>query len=156
MPSASCRLECRAQIAIKTCRLELTEKRIWVSCRDLISRSYLFICLLARGLFLIMRQLSFFLGTFHGSGLGIKPQNARLLNSPVVCAFFRELGECEFRTVACYSRICTPVLWQFLAIWLRNHKNGDKKNPKKRANSFKSAIKRSGHFSPPGPIELPY
>lgn len=45
-PSASCGLGCRAQIAIKTCRLELTEKRIWVSCSNIISRSsYLFICL---------------------------------------------------------------------------------------------------------------
>lgn len=47
VPSASCGLGCRAQIAIKTCRLELTEKRIWVSCSNLISKSsYLFICLL--------------------------------------------------------------------------------------------------------------
>lgn len=29
--SASCGLYCRAQEAIKTCRLELTDKRIWVS-----------------------------------------------------------------------------------------------------------------------------
>lgn len=71
VPSASCGLGCRAQIAIKTCRLELTEKRKWVSCSNLISRSsYLFICWFARGLFLIMRQLGFFLETFHGSGLG--------------------------------------------------------------------------------------
>lgn len=39
VPSASCGHGRRAQIAIKTCRLELTETRIWVSYGNLISRS---------------------------------------------------------------------------------------------------------------------